>query len=117
MSRSRCRRIRAPGKYEIFSRVGALIFAWIAKIISDCLAPTYPRENGVEFSIKSGSPERIRAGCVIVGVFEPRKLTPAGAALDRATRGQLAAALKRGDMEGKPGTTLILHHLPRVAAA
>jgi leucyl aminopeptidase len=94
-----------------------LIFAWIAKIISDCLAPTHPREIGVEFSIKSGSPERIRAGCVIVGVFEPRKLTPAGAALDRATRGQLSAALKRGDMEGKPGTTLMLHQLPRVAAA
>ena len=71
----------------------------------------------MEFSIKSGSPERIRAGCVIVGVYEPRKLTAAGAALDRATRGQLAAALKRGDMEGKPGTTLMLHQLPRVAAA
>jgi leucyl aminopeptidase len=71
----------------------------------------------VEFSIKSGSPERIRAGCIIVGVFEPRKLTPAGAALDRATRGQLSAAIKRGDMEGKPGTTLMLQHMPRVAAA
>ena len=52
----------------------------------------------MEFSIKSGSPERIRAGCIIVGVFEPRKLTTAAAALDRATRGQLSAALKRGDM-------------------
>ena len=71
----------------------------------------------MEFSIKSGSPERIRAGCIIVGVFEPRKLTPAGAALDRATRGQLSAAIKRGDMEGKPGTTLMLQHMPRVAAA
>ncbi len=71
----------------------------------------------MEFSIKSGSPERIRAGCVIVGVFEPRKLTAAGAALDRAARGQLSAALKRGDMEGKPGTTLMLQQLPRVAAA
>ncbi len=71
----------------------------------------------MEFSIKSGNPERIRTGCVIVGVFEPRKLSPAGAALDRATRGQLSAALKRGDMEGKPGTTLMLQQLPRVAAA
>ena len=71
----------------------------------------------MEFSIKSGSPERIRAGCVIVGVFEPRKLTAAGAALDRAARGQLSAALKRGDMEGRLGTTLMLQQLPRVAAA
>jgi leucyl aminopeptidase len=71
----------------------------------------------VEFSIKSGSPERIRAGCIIVGVFELRKLTAAAAALDRAARGQLSAALKRGDMDGKPGATLMLHQLPRIAAA
>ena len=71
----------------------------------------------MEFSIKSGSPERIRTGCIIVGVFEPRKLSSAGAALDRATRGQLAAALKRGDMEGKAGTTLMLQQLPRITAA
>ena len=43
----------------------------------------------MEFSIKSGSPERIRAGCIIVGVFEPRKLSAAAAALDRATRGAI----------------------------
>jgi leucyl aminopeptidase len=30
----------------------------------------------VEFSIKSGSPEKQRSACVVVGVFEPRKLTP-----------------------------------------
>ncbi|MDB5812732.1 MAG: leucyl aminopeptidase, partial [Betaproteobacteria bacterium] len=71
----------------------------------------------MEFSIKSGSPERIRTGCIIIGVFEPRKLTTAGTALDRASHGQLAAALKRGDMEGKRGTTLMLQQLPRVAAA
>jgi leucyl aminopeptidase len=71
----------------------------------------------VEFSIKSGGPERIRSGCIIIGVFEPRKLSAAGATLDRASRGHLAAALKRGDMEGKSGTTLMLHQVPRIAAA
>ena len=29
----------------------------------------------MEFSIKSGSPEKQRSACVVVGVFEPRKLT------------------------------------------
>ena len=71
----------------------------------------------MEFSIKSGSPERIRTGCIVIGVFEPRKLTSAAAALDRAARGQLSAVLKHGDMEGKPGTTLMLQQLPRIAAA
>ena len=29
----------------------------------------------MEFSIKSGSPEKQRSACIVVGVFEPRKLT------------------------------------------
>ena len=33
----------------------------------------------MEFSIKSGAPERGRGGCVVVGVFEPRKLSSAAA--------------------------------------
>ena len=70
----------------------------------------------MEFNIKSDVPERTRAGCIVVGVFEPRKLSTAGAALDRASRGHLSALLKRGDLEGKAGTTLMLHHVPRIAA-
>jgi leucyl aminopeptidase len=70
----------------------------------------------VEFSIKSGSPERARADCIVVGVFEPRKLTRAGDTLDRATNGHVGAILKRGDMEGKAGATLMLHDVPNVAA-
>ncbi len=71
----------------------------------------------MEFSIKSSSPERARTGCVVIGVFEPRQLSAAGSALDRAARGHLSAILKRGDMDGKAGTTLMVHHVPHIAAA
>ena len=70
----------------------------------------------MEFSIKSGGPERVRAGCIVVGVFESRKLSAAGAALDRAARGRLSALVKRGDITGKAGSSLMLHHVPRIAA-
>ncbi len=70
----------------------------------------------MEFSIKRGRPERLRAGCIIVGVFAPRKLTAAGATLDHAARGYLRAMLKRGDMDGKAGRTLLLHQVPHAAA-
>ncbi len=70
----------------------------------------------MEFNIQSGDPERIHAGCIVVGVFDPRKLSVAGAALDHVSRGHLSAILKRGDMEGKAGATLMLHHVPHVAA-
>jgi len=63
----------------------------------------------MEFSIKSGSPEKQRTGCVVVGVFEGRKLTASALDIDRAAKGFLAEVLRRGDHEGKAGTTLLLH--------
>jgi leucyl aminopeptidase len=68
----------------------------------------------VEFSIKAGSPEQMQSGCIVVGVFEPHKLSIAGAALDRASKGYLARILKRGDMDGKAGSTLLLHNVPNI---
>jgi leucyl aminopeptidase len=70
----------------------------------------------VEFSIKSGSPEKLRTGAVIVGVYESRKLTPAAAAIDAASKGRITEIVSNGDMEGKAGSTLLLYKLPGVAA-
>ncbi|MBK8524765.1 MAG: leucyl aminopeptidase [Betaproteobacteria bacterium] len=66
----------------------------------------------MEFSIKSGSPEKQRSACVVVGVFEPRKLTLPGELLDNASQHHLSDIIRRGDMEGKAGTTLLLHNVP-----
>jgi leucyl aminopeptidase len=74
------------------------------------------QELAMEFSIKSGAPEQQRTGCVVVGVFEPSKLSAAGIALDRAAHGYIGKILKSGDLRGKTGHTLLLHNVPRVAA-
>jgi leucyl aminopeptidase len=66
----------------------------------------------VEFSIKSGSPEKQRSACVVVGVFEPRKLSLSGEIIDGAAKGYISDIIRRGDMEGKLGTTLLLHNVP-----
>lgn len=66
----------------------------------------------MEFSIKSGSPEKQRSACVVVGVFESRKLTLAADLLDRISDGYIADILRRGDMEGKLGSIVILHNVP-----
>ncbi len=66
----------------------------------------------MEFSIKSGSPEKQRTACLVVGVFEPRKVSLAGDMIDRVSNGYLGDILRRGDMEGKAGTTLLLHNVP-----
>lgn len=66
----------------------------------------------MEFSIKNGNPEKQRIGCVVVGVFTHRKLSAAAAAIDDTAGGYLSGILRRGDMDGKLGTTLLLHHVP-----
>ncbi|MCC6533187.1 MAG: leucyl aminopeptidase [Burkholderiales bacterium] len=68
----------------------------------------------MEFSIKSGAPEKQRSACVVVGVFESRKLSAAAESIDRAAQGQLSDIVRRGDMEGKLGSTLLLHNIPRL---
>lgn len=70
----------------------------------------------MEFSIKSGSPEKQRTGCVVVGVFEGRKLSAAAQDIDAASRNYLSDVLRRGDLEGKVGATLLLHNVPQIAA-
>jgi leucyl aminopeptidase len=66
----------------------------------------------LEFSTKSGSPEKQRSACVVVGVFEPRKLTLAAQLLDKASAGHISEILRQGDMTGKAGRTLLLHNVP-----
>ncbi len=68
----------------------------------------------MEFSIKSGNPEKQRSACIVVGVFEPRKLSVPGEILDKASMQYLSDILRRGDMEGKTGTTLLLHKVPGI---
>src|SRR5512140_1831697 len=70
----------------------------------------------MEFSIKSGSPEKQRSGCVVVGVFEGRKLSAPAQAIDSASRQYLGDVLRKGDLEGALGKTLLLHNVPQVAA-
>ncbi len=68
----------------------------------------------MEFSIKSGAPQTGGNGCVVAGVFETRRLSAAAAIIDRAAKGYLSKVVRRGDMQGKLGATLLLHHVPGV---
>ncbi len=68
----------------------------------------------MEFSVKSGSPEKQRSACIVVGVFEPRRLTSLAEQLDKISEGYISNLLRRGDLEGKPGQMLLLHHVPNV---
>ncbi|MDT0617710.1 leucyl aminopeptidase [Salinisphaera sp. P385] len=65
----------------------------------------------MEYLVKSGSPEKQRVGCVVVGVFDRRKPSPQAQALDDAGNGLIGSVMRRGDMDGKLGQTTMLHGL------
>ena len=70
----------------------------------------------MEFSTKIAAPEREPTACVVVGVFESRKLTRAADALDKAARGELRELIRSGDMNGKLGSTRMLYRARGVSA-
>lgn len=70
----------------------------------------------MEISIKSGHPEKQRSACVVVGVYEPRRLSETARQLDDISGGYISAILRRGDLEGKKGQTLLLRDIPGIMA-
>src|SRR3989338_10159509 len=68
----------------------------------------------MEFSVKSGTPEKQRSGCIVVGVFESRKPSSVAHQIDEVSGGAIGAILRRGDLEGKAGQTLLLHNIPNL---
>jgi leucyl aminopeptidase len=76
-------------------------------------------EIQMDFSIKAFDTKNTiasaKAGCIAVAVFENKKLSQAAKALDQG--GEITAALKSGDITGKPGTTLLLRGVSGAAAA
>ncbi|MFW2371629.1 MAG: leucyl aminopeptidase [Gammaproteobacteria bacterium] len=66
----------------------------------------------MEFSVKSGSPEKQRISCVAVAIFESRKLSHSAQILDDASDGYISNLIRRGECEGKLGQSLLLHNVP-----
>jgi leucyl aminopeptidase len=73
----------------------------------------------MDFSIKAFDTKNTiasaKAGCIAVAVFENKKLSQAAMALDQG--GEITAALKSGDITGKPGSTLLLRGTGGASAA
>ncbi|MEK7708242.1 MAG: leucyl aminopeptidase [Pseudomonadota bacterium] len=66
----------------------------------------------MDFAIKVGTPEKQRGACIVVGIFESRKLTDSAKILDKVTQGYIKNILALGDMDGKASTALLLHNVP-----
>jgi len=70
----------------------------------------------MQLVVKSASPETLKTATLVIAVGEGRKLGATAKVIDQACDGALTAALKRGDLAGKAGQTLLLHNLPNLKA-
>ncbi|MDX9885300.1 leucyl aminopeptidase [Thauera sp.] len=70
----------------------------------------------MEFTIKTGSPAKLKTGLLVLGAFAGGKLPALTAAADGSAEGRIEALIKRGDLEDKAGSTLLLPDLPGVQA-
>ncbi|WJF89557.1 leucyl aminopeptidase [Paraburkholderia bonniea] len=58
-----------------------------------------------------------KSDCIVIGVFESQPLSGAAREIDKATQGLLSRIIKAGDMDGKNGSTLLLHEVAGIGAA
>jgi leucyl aminopeptidase len=70
----------------------------------------------MDFVAKTGTAATLRTDCAIVGVYKNGRLSQAAEEIDAVTGHRLAGLVKRGDFIGKPGATLLLHHVPETSA-
>jgi len=70
----------------------------------------------MEFVVKNARPDALKTATLVVAVGEDRALSGAAQILDVASNGALSSVLKRGDLTGKVGQTLLLQSLPNLKA-
>ena len=62
----------------------------------------------MKYTITTGDCADISTACLVVGVSAGRTLTPSAVAVDQAAGGLLKRLVKRGDIEGASGHTLLV---------
>ena len=70
----------------------------------------------MEFIAKTAKPLKQRTNCLVITVCQPRKLSTTGSDIDKLSNKYLSNILRRGDMEGRVGQTLLLHNVPGISA-
>ena len=63
----------------------------------------------MEFSIKIGLPLKQKMGCIILPIYESAKISDAIKKLDAKLATHIAALIKKGEIEGKIGQTLLFY--------
>ncbi len=66
----------------------------------------------MDYSIENLPLDELQSHCLIAGIYENQHLSDSAATLDKLTQGIIDKVIKRGDIKGKNGETLLLNPLP-----
>ncbi len=70
----------------------------------------------MEFGSKVASPEKVKTACIIAPVFESGKLPASTKLLNESASNYLSKIIKKGDIKGSIGQTLLIHNVPGIQA-
>ncbi len=70
----------------------------------------------MDFSIKTGQPEKQRTNCLVLGIYESGKMLSSTTNVDKISGGLISKAIKLGDIKGKTGQTFLLVNVPNITA-
>ncbi len=70
----------------------------------------------MDTQVKRIKPGSTRTDCLVVAVFDQRRLSPAAKILDKAAGGLLSRLLRREDFSAKLGESLLLHEVAGIKA-
>jgi leucyl aminopeptidase len=74
------------------------------------------RREPLQFSLSNADAASQSTPVLVVGAFADGTLSPAAEAIEAASKGRLSALMKRGDLDKKAGSSLMLYDLPGTAA-
>ncbi len=70
----------------------------------------------MDYSVKCTQPETVKTDCLVIGVYENNKLSPAAEITDKKSAGYISNTLKKGDFNSKAGHTMFIYEVPNIAA-
>ena len=71
----------------------------------------------MQYFVTTNTPAAEKTDCVVIAIFEQGLLSSAATALNDSTNGRIASIVKRGDITGKAGQTLLLHDVDGVKSS
>lgn len=70
----------------------------------------------MDFRVSKVAADKQSASCIVVGIYESRRLSPAAQTINDASHGELLRLVRRFDIQGSTGDALALNNLPNIKA-